>query len=481
MWKESLRPWTACLIVPIHENVANSFEMNIMRNFLQRYGVDRAISFTLLGRFWNSIANVCSIFIITKFLSDEEQGYYYTFGSLIGLQVFFELGLAFVIMQSASHERAPLVWNDEGILEGASVPRARLASLLRVAMYWYGVISLLFVCCTIPAGLYFFANQKNINIDISWGIPWIWLVIATVCNLNMSPLLAFIEGCGQVSEVAFIRVIQGIGGMISFWVALACGLKLYAVPLMSMVSFFVGMYWIYFHKGHLIKDILHAFIPSIRINWWNDVWPFQWRIAVSWLSGYFIFQLFTPVLFAFHGPAAAGRMGMSITMTGAISTVALAWVTTKSPLFGKFAALRQIKELDILFFKSFRQVIWISCFFACLMIGLVIVLNTAHSSYSDRLLQPLPFGLLAAAAFVNVIVSAEAIYLRSFREEPFLKLSLLNGLFIGTSTYFLGRYFGVTEMMAGYLVINVVVGLGLGTWILNTKRNQWHKEFSQGV
>lgn len=452
---------------------------NVFTRFIQRVGVDRAILFTLLGRFWNSIANVFSIFVISRFLSIEEQGYYYTFGSVIGLQVFFELGLAFVIMQSASHERARLIWNDEGLLEGATGSRARLASLLRLATAWYGVISVFFALCAIPAGIYFFAAQKNIVVNISWGIPWVWLVVVTAGNLNLSPQLAFIEGCGQVAEVAFVRVLQGMIGMACFWTALVCGLKLYSVPIMGSASLLVGVYWLFLRRGRFIKDIWCSFQRAVTINWLSEIWPFQWRIALSWLSGYFIFQLFTPVLFAFHGPAVAGRMGMSITVTGAITTVALAWVTTKSPTFGKFAALRQIKALDELFFKSFRQAIWISGGFVSLLVAGIFSLNSVHFAYSERVLQPLPFTLLSVTAFVNVIISAEAIYLRSFREEPFLPVSLLNGALIGTSTYFLGRYSGVTEMMAGYLLINTFVGLGMGTWILSKKRGQWHKEFSK--
>ncbi len=45
------------------------------------------------------------------------------------------------------------------------------------------------------------------------------------------------------------------------------------------------------------------------ISWRREVWPFQWKIAVSWLCDYFIFQLFTPVLFAFRGPVEAGQDG----------------------------------------------------------------------------------------------------------------------------------------------------------------------------
>ena len=42
-----------------------------------------------------------------------------------------------------------------------------------------------------------------------------------------------------------------------------------------------------------------------RVSWKHEIWPFQWRIAVSWMSGYFIFDLINPVAFYFCGPVDA--------------------------------------------------------------------------------------------------------------------------------------------------------------------------------
>jgi len=42
------------------------------------------------------------------------------------------------------------------------------------------------------------------------------------------------------------------------------------------------------------------------------------------------------------------------------------------------------------------------------------------------------------------------------------------------SSWLLGRPFGAEGMMAGYLVISVGVGLGLGTWLFIQKRREWH-------
>jgi hypothetical protein len=86
-----------------------AFQQRRTRRWLHtRLGIDHAIGFTILARVWSSAAGLVTVGLIARFLSPAEQGYYYTFGSLIALQIVFELGFSFVILQLATHERAHL-------------------------------------------------------------------------------------------------------------------------------------------------------------------------------------------------------------------------------------------------------------------------------------------------------------------------------------------------------------------------------------
>lgn len=76
-----------------------------------KLGVDKAIFYTLVGRSLGIPVSVLTIFFIARYLSPEEQGYYYTFGSIVALQVFFELGLTGIITQFVAHEASHLSWN----------------------------------------------------------------------------------------------------------------------------------------------------------------------------------------------------------------------------------------------------------------------------------------------------------------------------------------------------------------------------------
>lgn len=71
--------------------------------------------------------------LIARFLSPAE-GYYYTYASLIALQMVFELGFSQVIMQLTSHERTHLSIEPDGTVTGDRV-LATLNSHCRVGVY----------------------------------------------------------------------------------------------------------------------------------------------------------------------------------------------------------------------------------------------------------------------------------------------------------------------------------------------------------
>jgi len=97
-------------------------------------GLDRAIAFTVLARGWSTVAGVVTVLLIAHFLTPAEQGYYYTFSSLVALQIVFELGFSFVILQLAAHERARLHIQEDGSITGDLVAHSRLASVLQRAV-----------------------------------------------------------------------------------------------------------------------------------------------------------------------------------------------------------------------------------------------------------------------------------------------------------------------------------------------------------
>lgn len=440
----------------------------------KRAGVDRAVSYTLLSRGLQLVLAPVNLLLIARFLTPVQQGFYYTFASLLALQVFFELGLSHVVLQFASHEKARLSWTECGTLEGDPAAKLRLGLLLRLALTWYGVAGCLMVAIILPFGLVFFERNSNAALSGGWQLPWIWLTFTTAGTMLVSPVFAVLEGCGLVAEVARLRTVQVGAAYCAAWLALCLGAGLLVSPILATVSLAVACVWFVVAKRPFIADISTVPARSSAFNWWREVWPMQWRIALSWVSGYFIFQLFTPVLFASEGAVVAGQMGMSLSIATALNTLALAWINTKAPIFGVLVARGEFSALDRLFFGSLRQAIAVAIVLAwCTWIGFSLI-KYLHIPLGARVLNPLALGLLLTTSVINVAVFALAVYLRAHKREPFLWISIVTGVLTGLSTYFLGRYYGATGMAAGYLVISVVVGLGGGTWVFVSRRREWH-------
>lgn len=417
--------------------------------------------------------------MLTRILSPDEQGFYYTFTSMVSLQIFFELGLTYVVLQFASHEKAQLEWTPQGTLDGDPIAKARLASLLRLGFKCYGLMTVSVIAVILPLGLWFFATHQPSGTSIIWRGPWSCLVLVSATSLFLAPIFAILQGCGLIAELAFLRFVQSVAGTVLFWAALTGGWKLLAMPVMTGVTLLSSIVWLGWKKRAFLRDLLAFDSQNNAVRWRQEIWPLQWKIAVSWMSGYLIFQLFNPVLFAFSGAVEAGKMGLSIAAMGALSSVASAWVDTKIAPFGSLIAKRQWEELDRLFFSA----LWSS--FAVVVAGgvvfwsVVFVLHQNGHPLSQRLLPPFPLALLIAASFFNHIVTAEAIYLRAFKREPFLVLSVATAVVVSLSTYFLGRAFGVNGMMLGYFTISLVLGLGGGTSIFVRKRRLWQHENPQ--
>jgi hypothetical protein len=438
-------------------------------------GIDRAVAYTLFSRGLQLAAGFVNVLLIVRFLSPIQQGFQYTFVSVLSLQVFFELGLTYVVQQFTSHERAYLSWTPQGTLEGVSTAKARLSSLIRLAIKWYAVAAGLLSLVLVPAGFLFFGKSPDVASAGIWRVPWVWLVLTTAGNLLISPIFAVLEGCGLVVDVARYRFTQDIIAYPVYWLSLAGGAGLFANPLLQTVRLVIALGWLLARQRPFLADQWNYNMPGVAIRWWREVWPMQWKIAISWMSGFFIFQLFNPVLFVYFGAVVAGQMGMTLALTGAVSTMAMAWINTKVPTFGQLIALRNYHLLDRLFFYTLLQAS-IAALGGGILLGVAIVaLNKRHIPFSRRLLEPLPFVLLIGVAIINVVIFSQAAYLRAHKKEPFLWLSMVLGILTALSTYFIGRAYGAVGMAAAYFGVTAFVGLGWGTWIFITKRRDWHQ------
>ncbi|HEY1904097.1 MAG TPA: hypothetical protein VGG56_16830 [Terracidiphilus sp.] len=445
------------------------------KNWLHdRLGIDHAIGFTILARAWSSTAGLVTVALIARFLSRAQQGYYYTFGSLIALQIVFELGFSFVILQMASHERAHLTFSPNGLISGNPAAHARLASVLQKTVRWYTAAAVLMAAFLLIVGSYFFSTHQQPGESVAWRIPWYAAVLAATLTFQLDPILSFMEGCGFVPNVARLRFVQAATGSMLAWLALVAHHGLFAPAMIILGNASIASIWL-FQRRRLLLPLMRHHPGEHKIHWTREVWPFQWRIAVSWLCGYFIYQLFNPVLFAYKGAIVAGQMGMSLSLSTAMRSVAFSWINTKAAPFGGLVARKEYSALDTLFFRAARQSVAVVAVGALVVWLVVVYMDWAHIRFAQRLLSPTALGILLLATILDTVVFAQALYLRAHKQEKFLLNSVLGALLVGASTFFLGRSYGALGVVIGSLLVGLVMGLPLGTYTFVKYRKAWHE------
>src|SRR6202045_4906475 len=153
-------------------------------------GLDRAVGFTVLARFWGTAAGLVTLLLIARFLSPGEQGYYYTFGSLVAMQMIFELGFSYVILQLASHERAGLSISADYEITGDPIAHARLASVIQKSVRWYSVAAVLMAATLVPVGFHFFAAHQHTGPVVFWRLPWCFAAFMAALNFQVDPILS---------------------------------------------------------------------------------------------------------------------------------------------------------------------------------------------------------------------------------------------------------------------------------------------------
>ena len=131
-------------------------------------GVDQTIAFTVISKIIQACGGIITLAFIARFLTKAEQGYYYTFASILAIQIFFELGLCNIIIQFVAHENAVLKWKDNLEFEGPRQAISRLSSLLRFTVRWFAVISMLFLIGLMAIGYLFFEKYGGKNDNVEW-------------------------------------------------------------------------------------------------------------------------------------------------------------------------------------------------------------------------------------------------------------------------------------------------------------------------
>ena len=254
---------------------------------------------------------------------------------------------------------------------------------------------------------------------------------------------------------------------------MAAGGALWAAASLAAARLSVALYLLLIKYKAFFQDFFQ--VPTgPRMKWRTEIWPMQWRLAISGTVSYFAFSLTTPVMFHYHGAVIAGQMGMTRMIVDALLATAMAWVYTRVPRFGRLIAKKNYDELDRDWLRSSLVSLAVISAGGALLWVVIWYLNVLDLAFAERLLSPLPTGLFLLAALMLHISHCQTVYLRAHKQEPILVMSVTSSLATGLLVWWLGGRYGPLGAASGYLGVMVAVVVW-ETAIWRRCRDQWHR------
>jgi O-antigen/teichoic acid export membrane protein len=437
----------------------------IFNKVLSLMGIDKPIFYTILSVIWASIAGVLSIVFIVDFLSLSQQGYWYTFLSLGALATFAELGFTTIITQFISHEYVYLKEKD-GKLYGDASKLDGTISLVKFSLKFYLIItSVAFIMLSIIGVTFLMSTTSNIYIFAAW----IFYSFTGAFMLLISLFGAILRGFNKVEVAQKIILVTSFFSNIAIWIALYLGLNIWALGIGGAINILISLYLFFTSEYSLWMQIFRTKVKN-QHNWLRKTLPLQWRYAISWASGYFIFQFIVPVAMIYAGADVAGKLGLSLVVARAVQTMANSWGSTKIPQFNMFVEEKKRGDLDNLLKTIQKQSLLI---FIAGSIALIFVLAYIFPliNWNTRVLPTIDIVLILIAEGANLVVFNWAYYLRSHKEEPYMRMSAVSALGIGIGVW-ASYYFFASSFIALFTYCVMALVMLIPAWKIFVKKSK---------
>jgi hypothetical protein len=437
----------------------------IIRNLLRVLDSESVLGIT--AKFANSGTYLVSSLLAAIYLGPSEQGLFFTCLSLVTLTMVVELGLNTLVIQFTSHEIGAM----DTAVDKASYEYAlsRLRSIGRLAFVWFWSGAVLFAVIVGAAGYFFFRDV--LGADAIFPGPWLVLVVFVSLDLTLYPCWALLEGSGRIKATYGYRSARSFAIGLGTWISLVSGLGLWALPIGYMAALPVALWPIISNR-----DFFRLFLggPTTgRVAWKLEVMSLQWRLAVSWVSGYFAQWAITPISLKMFGSAVAGQVGMTWALATGVASISSAVVLVKAARFGYLVATRQFLALDRFVLRQGTIAIGLSLMGTFLVILFDwIATRQGYHRLTDRLVPTDVLALFMLGSALQQSTFPLAVYLRAFKREPYIWLSVAAAVFLALALSIGGGLFGIRGVALCYLA-SIFITLPASIIIFLRCRSAW--------
>ena len=378
--------------------------------------IDPIVISSGVARLVSTVTGPLTALMVVHFLSLTEQGYWFTFLSIITMANYAELGMGQVILQFAAYEVG-------GIETGDLYNKGRLKSILRITLLFGGLLSLLQGLIALAIGYVILSTHANDDHKIEWLGPWLLVCSVAPLTLALAFINSFLEGCQLIVASNLRRALQAVAQVVVTFLVFNSGSHLWSLGAGLGAGFATGAVCILLTHGRFLRGMLAGFMKNTQVSWRKEVWPLQWRYAATWITGLFSFGLFNPLIFSLIGPEAAGQFGFTMSVTGFLLAYSQIWLASRAAVFTKLNAGAKWAELKSLFERSVKYSVVTYLLGSLGVIVAIYVINIHFPLLAIRFLEPLSAIIILAAGGASLALFCVTYFVRSFKEEPFVKLA----------------------------------------------------------
>jgi hypothetical protein len=328
-----------------------------------------AALFNSFSRLMSGLSNLLLTTCSYSFLDSEQLGFFFLILAIWSSQMFFEAGAANLCVQKIA--RASVHFNScmtniayrEYVL---SIKFYRVWFLLAASVAFFLLSAYLWA----NSG-YIVSNQIILPLGVA--------IIATSLSVYLSGILSILDGHGSHSSASAVRAVRPLILLVSTIILYREGLGLNAVALSMLVSVFFSLTISLFvlervvrtdilklqKIGCLVQPNMLAFVKGDYIRTFWSVFPFQWRLSLTWASAFVVYFAYVPVSFAVLGPSESSSIGLLIQVSLSLAAISSSGFSIYLRSFVKRSMLnpsQSILSSFLLRFSLFLAVYFLGCF-----------------------------------------------------------------------------------------------------------------------
>jgi hypothetical protein len=382
--------------------------------------------------------------LVVWLLPAAEQGYYWAIGGLGGLIQVGELALTQVVLQNAAHY-------------AARGDKEALARFWRTARLLAALIVPLAALLVLGCGFALLGSATAAD-EPAWRGAWAAFVVLLAANQMLGPAIGYIEGAVSIAASwRFQARLEMASGLVLLG-ALALGAGLWSLPIFAAgrVAFIAG--WLALRRADFPVTASGWFSPR---EWLLEIWPYQWKLAVTAVTSFLIYRAFTPIVFAEMGPEAAARFGLSLAVMGSWLAITVAWPSSQIGRIGALASQARVDDLRQAFRGMLAGSTVLAGVGALLLLAGLWVADRAGLPFSERSAGFPATAMLLASAVIHHVVLCASVLLRSERRDPLLPYSIAGSLITVCALWYAARLGDLSYVAFAYLACSCL-GLAMG-------------------